>query len=82
MLITVEEGAVGGFGAQVLQFLSDHGSVDRGLKVRCMVLPDIFLDHDTPVAMYRKAGLDAGGIVAKVLEVLGKDMERGAVQLA
>jgi 1-deoxy-D-xylulose-5-phosphate synthase len=82
VLITVEEGAVGGFGSQVLQLLSDHGSVDRGLKVRCMVLPDVFLDHDNPVAMYRKAGLDAGGIVAKVLEALGKDMDRGAVQLA
>jgi 1-deoxy-D-xylulose-5-phosphate synthase len=82
VLITVEEGAIGGFGAQVLQFLSDQGSVDRGLKVRCMILPDVFIDHDTPVAMYRKAGLDAGGIVAKVLEALGKDMERDAVQLA
>jgi 1-deoxy-D-xylulose-5-phosphate synthase len=82
VLITVEEGAVGGFGAQVLQFLSEQGAVDRGLKVRCMALPDVFIDHDTPVAMYRKAGLDAGGIVAKVLEVLGKDMERDAVQLA
>ena len=82
VLITVEEGAVGGFGAQVLQFLCEHGVVDRGLKVRCMVLPDIFIDHDTPVAMYRKAGLDAGGIVAKVLETLGKDVEREAMRLA
>jgi 1-deoxy-D-xylulose-5-phosphate synthase len=47
-----------------------------------MVLPDIFLDHDTPVAMYRQAGLDARGITAKVLETLGKEMERDAVQLA
>jgi 1-deoxy-D-xylulose-5-phosphate synthase len=82
VLITVEEGAVGGFGAQVLQFLCEHGAIDHGLKVRCMVLPDAFIDQDTPVAMYRQAGLDARGIVAKVLDALGKDMERDAVQLA
>ena len=72
LLITVEEGAVGGFGAQVMQMLSDAGALDRaGFKIRTMVLPDIFLDHDSPPAMYAKAGLDANGIVKKVFDVFG-----------
>jgi 1-deoxy-D-xylulose-5-phosphate synthase len=73
VLITIEEGAVGGFGSYVLQALSDHGMMDRRLKVRTMVLPDIFLDQDSPAAMYATAGLDARGIVAKAFEALGKD---------
>ena len=73
VLITIEEGAIGGFGAHVLQTLADNGVLDTGLKVRCMILPDIFIDQDTPAAMYAKAGLDARGIVAKVFEALGKD---------
>jgi 1-deoxy-D-xylulose-5-phosphate synthase len=72
VLITVEEGAIGGFGAHVLQALADHDALGR-LKVRSMVLPDVFLDHDTPAAMYARAGLDARGIVAKVFEILGRD---------
>ena len=52
VLITIEEGAVGGFGAHVLQALAEHGALDRGLKVRAMMLPDVFLDHDKPEAMY------------------------------
>ena len=72
LLITVEEGAVGGFGAQVMQMLSDAGALDRaGFKIRSMVLPDIFIDHDSPPAMYAKAGLDANGIVKKVFDVFG-----------
>ena len=72
LLITVEEGAVGGFGAQVMQMLSDAGALDRsGFKIRSMVLPDVFIDHDSPPAMYAKAGLDANGIVRKVFEVFG-----------
>jgi len=72
LLITVEEGAVGGFGAQVMQMLSDAGALDRaGFKIRTMVLPDIFMDHDSPPAMYAKAGLDANGIVKKVFDVFG-----------
>ncbi|HEU5018001.1 MAG TPA: 1-deoxy-D-xylulose-5-phosphate synthase [Pseudolabrys sp.] len=72
LLITIEEGAVGGFSAHVLQLLSDKGALDqRGFKVRSMVLPDIFIDQDTPEAMYARAGLDADGIVAKVFEVFG-----------
>jgi len=81
VLITVEEGAVGGFGSHVLQKLSEHGMLDHGLKVRAMVLPDAFIDQDSPTAMYAKAGLDAKGIVAKVFEALGKDVRREVVQL-
>jgi 1-deoxy-D-xylulose-5-phosphate synthase len=73
VLITIEEGAIGGFAAQVFQTLSDNGALDRGLKIRAMVLPDIFIDHDSPNAMYAQAGLDAKGIVKKVFEALGKD---------
>ncbi len=73
VLITIEEGAIGGFAAQVYQTLSEHGALDRGLKIRSMVLPDIFIDQDSPTAMYAKAGLDAKGIVKKVFEALGRD---------
>ncbi len=82
VLITIEEGSVGGFGSHVLQALSDHGMMDNGLRVRSMVLPDEFLDHDTPAAMYAKAGLDAKAIVAKAFEALGKDMKAETVKLA
>jgi 1-deoxy-D-xylulose-5-phosphate synthase len=73
LLITVEEGSIGGFGSQVLQLLSERGALDRGLKVRSMVLPDIFIDHDKPERMYARAGLDSAAIVAKVFEVLRQD---------
>jgi 1-deoxy-D-xylulose-5-phosphate synthase len=82
VLITVEEGAIGGFAAQVYQTLSDHGALDRGLKIRSMILPDIFIDQDSPAAMYAKAGLDTKGIVKKVFEALGKDVAVGTVKLA
>ena len=71
VLITIEEGSVGGFGSFVLQFLSEEGLLDGGLKVRAMVLPDTFIDHDKPEKMYAQAGLDAKGIVAKVQDALG-----------
>jgi 1-deoxy-D-xylulose-5-phosphate synthase len=72
LLVTVEEGAIGGFGAHVMQFLSEVGALDRtNFKVRSMILPDVFIDHDSPPAMYAKAGLDANGIVAKVFDVFG-----------
>jgi 1-deoxy-D-xylulose-5-phosphate synthase len=74
ILVTIEEGSVGGFGSHVLQALGNHGLLDNGLKVRVMVLPDAFLDHDTPERMYAKAGLDAAGIVAKVFQALGRPM--------
>ncbi|MGO4717347.1 1-deoxy-D-xylulose-5-phosphate synthase [Bradyrhizobium sp. 2TAF24] len=82
VLLTIEEGSVGGFGSHVLQALADHGALDNGLRVRAMVLPDEFLDHDTPAAMYARAGLDAKAIVAKVFEALGKDIKAEASKLA
>jgi 1-deoxy-D-xylulose-5-phosphate synthase len=82
VLVTVEEGAIGGFGAYVLQALAEHGLIERGLRVRCMVLPDQFIDQDSPNAMYAQAGLDAKGIVAKVFEALGKDATEETVRLA
>ena len=72
-LITVEEGAMGGFGGFVLQALAEHGALDRGLKVRTLTLPDIFQDQDKPDAMYAQAGLDAEGIVRGALAALGVD---------
>ena len=70
-VITIEEGAVGGFGSHVAQLLADEGVFDRGLKYRSMVLPDIFIDQASPEAMYRVAGMDAAQIEARVLQVLG-----------
>ena len=82
VLVTVEEGSIGGFGSFVMQLLAEQGALDGGLKVRSMVLPEIFIDQDAPAAMYARAGLDTKGIVAKVFEVLGKDVRAEAVQLA
>ena len=70
-LITVEEGAVGGFGSHVAQLLADEGVFDRGIKFRSMVLPDTFIDQASPEAMYAVAGMNAAQIEARVLEVLG-----------
>ena len=70
-LITVEEGAMGGFGAFVLQLLAEKGALDRGLKIRTLVLPDIFQDQDKPETMYAQAGLDADGILRACLAALG-----------
>jgi 1-deoxy-D-xylulose-5-phosphate synthase len=79
VLLTIEEGSVGGFGSFVMQALAEDGALDgtgmRGLKFRSMVLPDIFLDHDKPEKLYAQAGLDAKGIVAKVLATLGRDSD-------
>ena len=72
VLITVEEGSVGGFGSQVLQFLSSNGLLDHGLKVRSLVLPDIWMEQAKPEVMYAKAGLDRAGIVSTVFKALGK----------
>jgi 1-deoxy-D-xylulose-5-phosphate synthase len=82
ILLTIEEGAIGGFGSHVMQALAEHGMLDGGLRMRAMVLPDVFLDHDSPNAMYARAGLDAKGIVAKVFETLGKDFKVETVKLA
>ena len=70
-LITIEEGAVGGFGSHVAQLLADEGVFDNGLKFRSMVLPDIFIDQSSPADMYATAQLSAADIEAKVLSVLG-----------
>ena len=70
-LITIEEGAVGGFGSHVAQLLADEGVFDQGLKYRSMVLPDIFIDQASPADMYAVAGMNAEHIEAKVLDVLG-----------
>ncbi|MCY1127684.1 1-deoxy-D-xylulose-5-phosphate synthase [Frigidibacter sp. RF13] len=70
-LITVEEGAIGGFGSHVAQLLAEEGIFDRGLKFRSMVLPDIFIDQMSPEDMYAVAGMNAPEIEAKVLEALG-----------
>jgi 1-deoxy-D-xylulose-5-phosphate synthase len=66
----------------VLQTLSENGALDRGLRVRTMMLPDIFIDQDSPAAMYAKASLDARGIVTRVFEALGKDAAAETVKLA
>ncbi|HLO77298.1 MAG TPA: 1-deoxy-D-xylulose-5-phosphate synthase, partial [Magnetospirillum sp.] len=78
VLVTVEEGSVGGFGSHVLHFLAGAGVLDRGLKVRSLVLPDRFLDHDQPKVQYDQAGLNASHITACVLAALGEP-EMGAV---
>ncbi|WP_428545544.1 1-deoxy-D-xylulose-5-phosphate synthase [Profundibacter sp.] len=70
-LITIEEGAVGGFGSHVAQLLADEGVFDTGLKFRSMVFPDTFIDHASPAAMYAAAAMNAPDIEAKVLDVLG-----------
>jgi len=82
VLVTIEEGSVGGFGAYVLQSLAGQGSLDQGLRIRCMMLPDRFIDQDSPAAMYAAAGLDAKAIVAKVFEALGKDIDAETAKLA
>jgi 1-deoxy-D-xylulose-5-phosphate synthase len=73
VLITIEEGSVGGFGSHILETLARAGALDHGLKVRPMVLPDVFLEHDSPAAMYARAGLDARAIAATALSALGRD---------
>jgi 1-deoxy-D-xylulose-5-phosphate synthase len=70
-LITVEEGAIGGFGAFVLQMLAARGVLDSGLKVRTLTLPDLFQDQDKPEAMYAQVGLDAAGLAEAAFSVLG-----------
>lgn len=78
VLITVEEGAVGGFGSHVLQFLAHEGLLDNGLKIRPLVLPDIWMEQAKPEAMYAKAGLDRAGIVSTVFRTLGQKQQIGS----
>ncbi len=73
VLITIEEGSIGGFGSIVLHTLAENGALDRGLKVRTLVLPDSYIEHDTQTEMYRAAGLDALGIISTVMGVLGRE---------
>ena len=82
VLLTIEEGSIGGFGSFTLQALAEHGVLDRGLKVRSMVLPDLFIDHDSPNAMYAQAGLDAKAIVAKAFAALGQNLRGEVIKLA
>ena len=70
ILITIEEGSIGGFGSHVFHMLSEKGLLDNGLKIRSMVLPDQFIEHDTPDNMYKIAGLDAKSIEQKILNTL------------
>ncbi|MEC7150362.1 MAG: 1-deoxy-D-xylulose-5-phosphate synthase [Pseudomonadota bacterium] len=74
VLITIEEGSIGGFGSHVMQLLSDRGVFDTGLKFRSMILPDIFIDQDTPEKMYEVAGLDSVSIFNKVEETLNSNI--------
>lgn len=82
VLLTIEEGSIGGFGSHVMQTLAEHGMLDGEVKMRALVLPDVFMDHDNPVAMYARAGLDAKAIVKKVFDVLGKDAATETSKLA
>jgi 1-deoxy-D-xylulose-5-phosphate synthase len=81
LLITVEEGSIGGFGSHVLALLAEEGALERGVKVRMMTLPDLFLDHDKPERLYARAGLDAKAIVAKALEALAGRGQGAAASL-
>ena len=74
VLVSIEEGSIGGFGSHVMQFLSDRGVFDKGLKFRSMILPDIFIDQDTPEKMYEIAGLDNKSIASKVEETLNSNI--------
>ena len=82
VLITIEEGAKGGFGAFVLHSLAEHGQLDKGLRVRTLTLPDIFQDHDSPEKMYELAGLDARSIAACAIKALGRGDERALKLIA
>jgi 1-deoxy-D-xylulose-5-phosphate synthase len=80
VLITIEEGAIGGFASHVLQFLAVSGMLDAGLKIRPMILPDHFIDHDNPVKQYDEAGLNAKHIVATALSALGEPAASAGVR--
>jgi 1-deoxy-D-xylulose-5-phosphate synthase len=81
-LLTIEEGSIGGFGSHVLQTLAEAGMLDNGLAVRTLVLPDRFIEHDKPEAMYAAAGLDSSAIVARVFEALGRKQPIAGLQRA
>ena len=74
LILTIEEGSIGGFSSHVSQLYSERGVFDKGIKFRSMNLPDIFIDQDTPDNMYRKAGLDSEGIIEKINNALGSNI--------
>ena len=74
VVISIEEGSVGGFGSHVMQLLSDRGIFDKGLKFRSMILPDLFIDQDSPEKMYEKAGLDSLSIANKIEDTLNSNI--------
>ncbi len=82
VMITIEEGAVGGFGSQVLALLAGAGALDRGLRIRTLTMPDAFIEQDKPEIMIAGSGLDSRGIVATVFEALGRDSEAAAIRRA
>ncbi|HEY7797536.1 MAG TPA: 1-deoxy-D-xylulose-5-phosphate synthase [Hyphomonadaceae bacterium] len=82
VLITIEEGAKGGFGSFVLHSLAERGLLDKGLRVRTLTLPDVFQDQDTPEKMYEFAGLDARSIAATAIKALGRGDERALKLIA
>ena len=80
VLLTVEEGAVGGFAAHVMQFLATEGAFDRGLKFRPLTFPDVFFDHDKPDLQYEIAGMTASNMVATALIALGEEEDEAGVK--
>ena len=70
VVITIEEGSIGGFGSHVNHFLNEKNLLDKNIKFRSMILPDLFIDHDKPESMYKTAGLDALSIENKVIDTL------------
>ena len=73
-VVSIEEGSIGGFGSHVMHFLSERGAFDKGLKYRSIILPDIFIDQDSPKKMYEIAGMDSLSIVNKILETLNSNI--------
>lgn len=82
VLVTIEEGSIGGFGSFVLQFLANDGLLDRGMKVRPLCLPDKFIDHGRPDEMYDEARLNANQIVNVAMRALGKSVTDTSTRLA
>ena len=80
VVVTIEEGAIGGFGSFVLHYLAQSGQLDQGLKIRTMCLPDVFIDHDSQTAQYDVAGLNAKHIVATAMAALGREVAEQPVR--
>jgi 1-deoxy-D-xylulose-5-phosphate synthase len=80
VLVTIEEGAIGGFGSHVTQFLGSEGLLDGPLRMRSLFMPDVFTDQDKPASMYANSGLDANGITAAVFRALGREILEPGIQ--